>query len=337
MVLKFINIFKVSLVAVATIGLVTAVSVVKAQQGSGDGFKISPVKEELVLNKGEVKKLKIYVTNTTNNEVSAKAEAYNGGATGEDGNFGIDLDNKNQYSNNFKSLVAPIPAFKLAPSGQPGDKKDLDVVLTIPNNANPGAYIGAIRILPEKNQSDGQQVNITGSVATIYLINVAGSVKEDANLVSFSAANYVSPTNVKTGKLLISPKKVALVTKIKDTGNTYIKPYGKVRVYKGSKLINEYEFNDKNVNPVSILPGQTRKFVDELKIDDLGTGKYSAVAELSYGNGGNIITAKTSFVIMPTWMIVTIAVALVAIVFGIVYTFARRKKGKSRSSSHKRR
>ena len=49
-------------------------------------------KEGLVLNKGEKKKLKIYVTNTTNNEVSIKASHYNGGATGEDSILGIDLD-----------------------------------------------------------------------------------------------------------------------------------------------------------------------------------------------------------------------------------------------------
>lgn len=309
-------------------------SVAMAQSGEGTGFKVSPVKEELILDKGESRTVKLFVTNEVSSAVEARVDIYNGGPKNETGELGVDIDGSDQFTNSFKSLVQPIANFKLAAKGQNGSSKTIDVNINVPLNANPGAYIGAVRISAADGSGSGQVV-LTGSVATIFLINVKGDVSQGMSLASISATK-----DQKNGKLFFNSGKMGLNTRLTNTGNTFIKPFGKVQLYKGGTLVEEFEFNQVGEDQANILPSQTRKFENQFKNEEW-FGKYDVSANLSYstldGASGDLITAKTTFWVIPVWLAILISSGFLLLIFTVIYLISGRGKKSKRLNSARRR
>lgn len=309
-------------------------TVALAQTGGGTGFKVSPVKEELLLDRGESKTVKLFVTNEVEAPVEAKVDIYNGGPKNETGELGVDIEGNEQFTNSFKSLVEPISNFQLTAKGQAGSSKTIDVNINVPFNANPGAYIGAVRVSAADGSGEGQVV-LTGSVASIFLINVKGEVKQGMTLASISATKDSKP-----GTLFFNSGKMGLTTRLTNTGNTFIKPFGKVQLYKGDTLVEEFEFNQVGEDQANILPSQTRKFDNQFRNENW-FGKYDVSANLSYstidGASGDLITAKATFWVIPVWLAVLILSGILLLIFAIVYLINGRSKRSRRLKSNRRR
>lgn len=293
---------------------------------NGSGYRVSPVREEKTIEKGKSAVTKVYVENTTNGTVETKAVINNFVADGESGQPKVDLENKLEISNDFRKIVSPIPNFTLAPK----EKKEIPVTITIPADGSSGGYYGAIRFLPASASDEDARVSLSASVGTIFLINVPGNLTEKLSLEEFAVTN-----NGTKGFMFINATDgMATLIKLKNTGNIHTKPFGKVTVSQGSKTIEEFEFNDKDSGSGNILPNQTRAFENKLK-NNKWFGKYTVTANLSYGGGGDVITASKTFWVVPTWLAVLFVVVLLGLVFGAVY-FLARKSNKTKSA-HKRR
>lgn len=294
---------------------------------NGSGYRVSPVREEKTIERGTSIVTKIFVENTTNGTVETKAVINNFVADGESGEPKVDVENKLEISNDFRKLVSSIPNFTL----EPKQKKEIPVTLTVSKNSSPGGYYGAIRFLPANTTNEDAKVSLSASVGTIFLINVPGNLTEKLSLADFAVTN-----NGKSGFLFINASDgVATLIKLQNTGNIHLKPFGKVQVTKSGKVVEEFEFNDQQSGSGNVLPGQTRAFEHKLKNNNW-FGKYTVSANLSYGDGGDLITVNKTFWVIPTWLAVLSVITLVALVFGSIYFFAR-KSGKSKSTVHKRR
>lgn len=312
--------------AVFIVGL-SATHIVGAQSSqsssglSGNGFRISPVRSELSVEKGKKGTIAITIENPTDFATTARPVVNDFIASDkEDGEPRLILDNNvASPKNSFKSLVGVMSDVSLGPR----EKKDISVVVSVPSDASAGGYYGAVRFVPTQT-ANGGNVTLTASVGTIVLVTVPGNLTQKLNLVQFGAVQ-----NDKF-KGFITKGDVAIGARLKNAGDIHLQPFGKVAVKNMfGKTVKEYEINATSAN---VLPGSTRKYVD--KIDNSRWfGRYTITANIGYAQGsGDLITAKASFWYVPTWALYVFAV-LAAVIVGGVYFLVRKFTGGGR---HKR-
>jgi len=295
---------------------------VAAQNAPGNGFRISPVRSEFTIEKGATETLVVTVENPTGGPITARGVVNNFIASEkENGEPRLILeDNAPQPRNNFKKLIGPIPDTPLAPR----QKKDIQVSINIPKDAESGGYYGAIRFLPVNSQDDGN-VALTASVGTIVLVKVPGNLTERLSLESLGAAQ-----NGKSKSFLTSGD-VDVAVRLKNIGNIHVQPFGKVQVKNMfGKVVKEYELNA-NDPRANILPDSVRRFDDPIaKPKPMWFGRYSITANIGYSQGsGDLISAKASFWYLPTWFLIFLFVLILAIV-GAVFWFVKMRGGGGR-------
>jgi hypothetical protein len=302
--------------------IVLGVAGVAAQSNKvANGFQISPVRSEFTIEKGHSQALTITIQNPTDVATTAKAVVNNFIASeDESGEPRLILDeNSPQPKNNFKNLVGTIPDTQLGPK----EKKDITVNISVPADATAGGYYGAVRFLPASSTQSGN-VGLTASVGTIILVTVPGNLHEQLNLAQLSTAQNGKAKSFFTGG------DVQLMTRLKNTGDIYVKPFGKVTVKKmfGGQVA-DYEFN--KVEPrANILPDSTRKFTDTLPGAVKSFGRYTVTINLGYSQGsGQLISASTSFWYVPKAVMYGLIVLVILIVAG-VYWVVRKARSRRR-------
>lgn len=292
---------------------------VASAQGSGNGFRVSPVRSEYTIDKGKSETLVVTVENPTDATIKSRVVVNDFVASDqENGEPRLILDeNAPSPKNSFKKLVAPIGDIQLGPR----QKKDVPVSINIASNANAGGYYGAVRFLPADTGGTGN-VGLTASVGTIVLVTVPGDLTERLDLVELAATQNGNPKSFITGGDL------SIVTRLKNSGDIHVKPFGKVQIKNMfGNVVKEYELNA--VEPrANILPDSVRKFEDAVAKPGRGWfGRYTVQANIGYSQGsGDLITASSSFWYLPVWFLVLLVVLIVAIVAG-VYWLVRRYRG----------
>ena len=305
--------FAASLVATNIVN----VSAQSTTTGPGNGFRISPVRYEMTLDKGATETVKLTIENPTNTAITASVivndfEASNN----ESGEPAILFDPTTSVtSNSFKTIASAQKTLTIAAKG----RVELPVTITIGSKASAGGYYGAVRVVPDTQLE--KNVSLAASVGTIFLVKVPGNLTEQLQLVQFTAAK-----NGSNGRFFLNSGTMSIVTRLRNTGNIHVKPFGRVQISdRSGKIVQEFEFN--NTDPrANILPNSTRKFNDILK-SQKWLGKYTVVANLGYGTTGSLITAKTTFWVIPTWFLITVVVLLLAILVS-AYLLYRKYKGK---------
>jgi hypothetical protein len=302
--------------SIAAIVVAFSISGTNAQNtGPGNGFRISPVRYEMTLEKGGTETVALNIENPTDSPITATViindfEASNN----ETGEPKILFDPATSVTgNSFKTIVSAPKIISIAAKG----RTELPVTITIDKNASAGGYYGAVRVVPETQLE--KNVSLAASVGTIFLVKVPGNLTEQLQLVQFTAAK-----NGSNGRFFINSGNMSVVTRLKNTGNIHVKPFGKIQIAdRSGKIIQEIEFNNSDPQ-ANILPNSTRKFTDALK-NQKWIGKYSVTANLGYGSTGSLITAKTYFWVIPTWFLFAAIILLIIIIAG-VYLIYRRSK-----------
>lgn len=296
------------------VGLLFAASIVAAikpaathAQNGSSGFLVSPVRVELTLDPGKSETSILNVENVTGATVTAKPIVNDfEAAADESGQPKIILDeNASAASHSFKSLVGTLPSVTLGPK----EKKEVPVKISVPAGASAGGYYGAIRFISDTDAGN-KNVALSASVGTIFLVRVSGNLTENLALVEFTAAK-----NGSTGRFFINSGDMTVVTRLKNTGNIHVKPFGRVQITdRSGKIVEDYEFNNSDPR-ANVLPNSTRKFVDPLKNKNW-VGKYTMKINLGYGTGGNLITAQNTFWVVPAWVVFAGAALLVLLLVG---------------------
>jgi hypothetical protein len=277
--------------------------------GAANGFRISPVRSELTIQKGKSQSITITVENPTGVSTVVRAVVNDFVASDdESGTPRLILDeNAPKPKNDFEGLVNKIPDVELGPQ----QKKDIAVKISVPANANAGGYYGAIRFVPANTNVQQLNVGLTASVGTIVLVTVPGDLKESVNLLEIAASQ-----NGKA-KGFITSGDVGVITRLKNEGDIHVKPFGRVQVKSMfGKTVASYEFN--STDPRSnLLPDSVRRFDNELPKGTKWFGRYTIEANLGYSQGsGNLIIAKATFWYIPTWALYALGGLLLAIIVG---------------------
>ncbi|HEY1835592.1 MAG TPA: hypothetical protein VGG13_02100 [Candidatus Saccharimonadales bacterium] len=282
-----------------------------AKTGGGDGLRISPVRSDLTINAGASQTVDVYVTNLTSAPADLRGvvDDFTAG-NDETGTPYILLNGEKAPTHSLKGFVSSIGSFTLGSQAT----KDVKVTITIPRGAKAGGYFGAVRILPA-SANGTKNVNLTASVGSLILVTVPGPVTQQMGIASFDVRRMNTKTNELNGSSFIftSKKNLDGVARFDNTGDLQEEPFGKIILKKGSKVLGSYEIN--NTTPRgNVLPDSIRRFW--VPLQGLGSfGKYTLEGNFGYGNKGQLLTAKTTFYIIPLAVIVLVIVIIALILF----------------------
>jgi hypothetical protein len=317
---KIQNLLSVAvLVAVCLTGVVVS-TVSAAVSSTGNGMRVSPVKDDtLVIQPGSSKTVSVFISNVTGKTTTYSVIKNDFVASSDEtGAPALLLNGEVNDKHGLKKYITTIDTITV----KPGKQGEVKVTIAIPKGAAGGGYYGAIRFVPG-GQSKDNNIALTGSVASLLLVRVPGDVIEKLSLVSFDVR-----ADNEQKVLFTSNKGIKATVRFRNEGNIQEQPFGKITLRKGDKVLAVYEINNNKIpGPANVLPDSIRKFDVELK--KVGSfGKYTVEGSFGYGSDGHLLTAKTSFYVIPIWLI-ALAIALVIFVVGLGVT-VRRKLRKTR-------
>lgn len=281
-----------------------------------NGLRVSPVRADATINPGQSQSINISVTNITASATTLQAVVNDFTARkDESGQPAIIFDaNKFADSHSLKRFVQPIPNFSL----EPGQQKSITVTVNVPANAAGGGYYAAVRFAPAGSLETGPNQNLTlaGSVGTLLLVKVPGDIKEQLSITGFDVRKYDQ-----TSTFFTSHKNIDVVVRFQNGGNIQEQPFGKILLKNRSgKILATYEIN--NVEPRgNVLPDSIRKFA--VPLDKVGSfGEFKLEGSFGYGSNGQLLSASTTFYVVPL-IAIYIFIAIVLLIAFMIFGFPR--------------
>lgn len=285
-------------------------------------LKVSPVRTDVQIAKGQSKGVQITVTNLTSTPITVTPIENDFTAGDENGTPALILD-ANTYAptHSLKRFMTPLGNVTIPAKGS----KTIEVVITVPATAQAGGYFGALRFAPVS--ADGSsQVSLNASVASLVLLTVPGPTVEQLNLTNFDIQQ-----GGKSGTDFRTPNGLKAAFRFENKGNIQLAPFGKISVKKDNKVVYETDFNT-DAPRDTILPDSARRWEVPLqKIDSFG--HYTVLATLTYGSKNQTIDVSKSFWIIPMWMIITaiaVVVLIIAIIVFLIFFLRGRKHRRAR-------
>jgi hypothetical protein len=275
-----------------------------AQTVGGNALRISPVRQDLTIKPGSSKTVDVFVENLTTAPASLEGIVNDFTASNDETGTPRILLDKNSYAPNhgLKRYVSPIDNFTLKPKEQ----KNIKVTVTIPKDAAGGGYFGAVRFAPSSTNSN-KQVSLSASVGSLLLVTVPGNITEQMSIAGFNVGK-----GAKAGTFFTSSKGLNSFTRLQNTGNVQEYPFGKITLKKSGKTLATIEVNDTTPRG-AVLPDSIRKFVTSLDGKANSFGKYTLEGNFGYGAKGQLLSAKTSFYVVPVPYIIGAIVAILLI------------------------
>lgn len=288
-----------------------------ANQGAGggaNGLRVSPVRPpDIPIKPGESHTINILVSNITNSTTDLQVVVNDFVASpNETGQPTLILD-PNQFAprNSLKRYIQKVPNFTL----RAGEQKSIPVTITMPKDATGGGYYGAVRFAPASASNDpNTTVSLAGSVGTLLLVKVPGDIKEQLSVASFDVRHKGS-----AGSFFTTNKSLSSLVRFQNGGNIQVAPFGKVLLKNRSgKILGSYEVNDTDPRG-NVLPDSIRRFEVDLK--NVGSyGQYKLEGNFGYGSGGQLLSASTTFYVVPVWMVfglIALLLLLAFLIFGL--------------------
>lgn len=275
--------------------------------GQGNGYKISPVRTDLVINPGANQDVTVFIQNISSASENLQVIVNDFQARNDEtGAPDLLLNGTQSTKHGLKQYVKVLtPNFQLAPNEQ----KSVVVNVAIPANAPGGGYYGAIRVAPASAVGD-KNVNLAASVGALVLVKVPGYITDQLSITSFEVS---SASGVST--FFLSGKDLKADVRFQNSGNIQEEPFGKIQLKKGSKVVDSYEINNGEPRG-NVLPNSIRKF--STKLNNVGSfGKYTLIGSFGYGATGQLVSAKTSFYVIPLAIILVALFVLLLVLFAI--------------------
>lgn len=275
--------------------------------GPGNGLRVSPVRTDATISPGKSQTVSITVTNVTSSSASLQTIVNDFVANpNESGNPAIILD-PTQFapSHSLKRFIGPVSDFTLLP----GQQKVIPIAINIPATAIGGGYYGAIRFAPAGSNTSKNTVSLAGSVGSLVLVKVPGDIKDQLSIASFDTRTQDRPNSFFT-----SNKSLTATVRFQNQGNIQEQPFGKILLKNRSgKLLGTYELNN-IVPPGNVLPDSIRKF--SIPLDRVGTfGQFKLEGNFGYGSNGQLLSASTTFYVIPLAYIIIFIVVVFVLVF----------------------
>lgn len=196
---------------------------------------------------------------------------------------------------------------------QPGGFANVNFTVSVPTTASPGGYYAGVLAGTSAPSTTGNAVGAVAKVGSLLIVTVAGPVVEKATLTGFtsSAASGASLP-------------VDFSATLQNSGTVHLKPAGVIRItnmWGGTSAVIPVNEDGGNV-----LPDSSRTFTASWSKADLdedaselakewknfGFGPYTATLIMNYGDANQVVSATTSFWVMP-WMMVVLFIILLVV------------------------
>ncbi len=195
---------------------------------------------------------------------------------------------------------------------EPRQSATILVTITVPEDALPG---GRYAMILHKPVTTGSNTNTTGAqinaqVGTLLYVVVDGEVTEHAEVSDFS----FTPNFLEMG-----PANYSL--KIHNGSSLHIRPTGTIKISNMlGKQVGQIEVDSRN-----IFPDSDRNF-DGTWNKTWGFGKYTAEFTGTYGTQSQMLSAVTTFYIVPVRLILAIILAIILVAVVVVATRTKYSK-----------
>ncbi|HRY36625.1 MAG TPA: hypothetical protein P5230_01940 [Candidatus Magasanikbacteria bacterium] len=227
-------------------------------------ISIYPLSFKAQVNPGDTWRGSVTVINPNDFAISVRPEKENlvGGSEGEiiltgetDQNYG--LASWVKYDSNKEIILAA------------GERRKVDFSLIVPANAQPGGHYGAVlfRGTEINKKSSGESgLGVAGRVGSVMLFEVSGDVQKTGEISSLETKKF------------IAHGPIDLTFKVKNTGNTFFLPEGKV------EFKHFFKTFETTWEPRVVFPGYDRTFKTNLDKKYLfGPVKATILAKMSDG------------------------------------------------------
>lgn len=293
---------------VAALILTTVFGIHTFAASTPNALKVTPVRSDIDVAAGSSKVVQITVYNPGTQAISLSPIENDFIAGDEKGTPALIL-NADQYAptHSLKRFMTPLKNITVPANGS----TIVNVTITVPKATQAGGYFGAVRFAPATDPT-GQQVNLSGSAASIILLTVPGPTTEQLNLTNFEVQQ-----KGKTGSLFHTPDNITVFIRFENKGNIQEAPFGQLDVKEGKKVVYTYNFNQSQTAPKDeILPDSARRW--SVPIKNLNKfGHYTISGTLAYGSKNETVNVSQSFWIIPYWMIYA-ALALVVVIILVI-------------------
>ena len=286
-----------------------------APAGSGEALEIAPPVMNLKGDPGQTITAQISLRDIATTKLLVNGQVNDFIASGEDGTPKILLDGNQSNPYSLRDWVGPLPSLIL----QPKQIKQLPVTITIPKNASPGGYYGVVRFTAIPPDIKGTGVSLSASLGALVLLKVNGVAKESMSVEELSVKQ-----DGKTGTLFQSTP-IQFAVRLKNNGNIFEQPTGQVTITdmfgKKVAVVNV------NLQQNNVLPQSIRKFEQSLDRSVIGDkvlfGQYHADLRITYGANKQVVTASTTFWVIPYTLIGGGIIALIGGFFVLRFMIKR--------------
>lgn len=286
---------------------------IKLDMPAQNDFVVEPGKTEIFLNPGESVIKNITITNRINKTVKFKLTTEDMVGT-TDANVPIKLlgDETGPYS--LKNFIQPeITEFSL----ELGEKITIPITVTIPTDAEPRGYYGALivsnepEVFSEEQSKDAEgKARLVSRIGSLFFLRINGEGKESGSLEDFK---ILGPQKAFYEN---NPKGFEIL--YKNDGNVHLVPYGKI-------IIRNMLGKDVKMLPVDAyfsLPNSIR-YREVQWGEGTGLGRYTANLSLYKGYGNENVEASVAFWVIPWKILVATFVGLVILISIIYYILTR--------------
>lgn len=276
-------------------------------------FLIEPGKTEIFANPGDTITKSISITSRIDKTTKFKLTTEDMVGTNE-ASSPVKLlgDEVGPYS--VKNLIEPeITEFSL----DLGEKITIPIKVTIPSDAEPRGYYGALivsnepEILGEGQSKDTEgKARLISRIGSLFFLRINGEGKESGSLEDFK---IIGPN-----KTFYENRPSGFEISFKNTGNVHLVPHGLITI----KNILGKTVSEIPVDAYFSLPDSIR-FREVLWSAGTGLGRYTANLSLYPGYGNENQDAKLSFWIIP-WKILAITFVGLIIFISLIYYILTR-------------
>jgi hypothetical protein len=198
----------------------------------------------------------------------------------------------------------------------PGETRSVVVTVAVPKDADPGGHYAAIFWGTSPPKVEGSGAGVEGQIAMLFLVNVEGKIKEDAEVIEFHPLSS-----------FLTHLPVDLMVRFQNNGSVHEHPAGDIiirNMFGRQSAVLPFNIQPSigNVLPKSIrrfdlswvkraMDGSASEWSQEWQ--NFALGYYTAELNITYGAGNTLVTARTSFWVIP-WMVSLVGLATLIII-----------------------
>ena len=282
-------------------------------------FIVEPGKTEIYLNPGENTVKTISVTNRVNKTVNFKLSTEDFVGTDDPNQPVVLLGDTNSPSSLKDFIVPEITQFSL----DFGEKITIPVTISVPSNAEPRGFYGALivsndpdKLSPEAIKDTAGQTRIISRIGSLFLLRINGEGIEQGNLESFK---LIGPSQT-----FYSTRPTGFEIAYKNTGNVHLVPYGTITI----KNIFGQIIETLPADAYFVLPSSIR-YRDVNWRSGFSLGRYTATLILNKGYNNEYVNSTIAFWVIPWKILIPVFLGimlLIALVYYVLTRFELRKK-----------